>query len=207
MKKVLWGVGVVFVVSLAFLLVQGLQRIQAAEVEAAVLIVQRDSAQAQAERAQLQADLLAEEFAALEAERDSVKAAAEARAAVEAARADELEEAISGLLPPEVIDAAVANQVMAAVAEIRVSYELRLADKDTIIRRGETSLTRSRAQVERVNRVNASLREALAFETARADRWEIAAQPLGLLGNLKSNTGLLSGALALGIGIGAVVGG
>ena len=204
MKKLAIGLVVALLGAAVFLYMGQRERVQAAEVEAARIAVLLEQAQEEAAIRQAEADSLARELVLLEEIRAQEIAEAEARARAEEARADELEEAIGELLPPEIVDAQVREQVMAAVGEIRDTYERRLADQVVILHRTESSLATSMQEALELRQSNTSLHEANALLALQVVAWKTAAQP-SFFGRLRKESGLLSGALTLGVGIGAWV--
>ena len=155
-----------------------------ARAEAAVLVARQDSAKAEAARAQAAADSVAAVLDSLEAVRAQEKAVAARRAAVLRERADSLEGAIGGLMPPELVDREIAEAVMDAVREIRMADDERIADLTNLLAMTELSLERSQEQAERVNAVNANLRLAIGALEEERDLWRGVAQP-NLLARLK----------------------
>ena len=204
MKKLAIGLVVALLGAAVFLYMGQRERAQAAEVEAARIGVLLEQAEAEASAKEAKADSLARELVLLEEIRAREIAEAEARAREEAARADELEEAIGNLLPPEIVDAQVREQVLLAVGELRTTYERRLEDQVVVLRRTESSLATSMEEADSLRDANTSLHEANALLALQVEAWRTAAQP-SFFGRLRKESGLLSGALTLGVGIGAWV--
>jgi hypothetical protein len=173
---------------------------------AAVFIAQRDSAVADAIAAQKTADSLAFVTDSLEAVRAEEKEAAARRAEALAARADELTEQIAFLLPPEVVAVEVQEAVIAAVQEIRNTYEERITDLNNLLLLSDETIEKLQSAAVVRERVNASLHRALAAEVQRGDLLDAALHP-GFLGGLWKEKGPLSAALTLGVVAGAALGG
>lgn len=198
MKKVLIGAALLGIGALIYLYLGQVERVKAAEIEAARLEVERVALVEEAERIQFQADSVKAVLDSLEVVRTQEKAEAAARALELAARADEMEAAISGLLPPEIVDTRVRDQVMLAVAEIRGTYETRLNNQAAILRSTELSLDTALREGRLEREVNENLAVQITLLEEERDAWKVAAQPT-FFGRLKSESGLLSGALTLGV--------
>lgn len=205
-KQILIGILVAGVLGLGWMAWQQHLRIQEAREEAARLEVERDLALAQADSAQAEADSIAREAARLDSLRLAEKERVERRNRALNRQADSLTTAIGELMPPELVDIEIAEAVQDAVMDLNMAHEEEVTNLTNLLSMTEVTLERIRTQSERQAQVNASLRRALAIETERADTWERAASP-DFLGRLKGNSGLLTGAAAVGVFLTLVAGG
>jgi len=179
---------------------------EAAEELADSLTLVREEAIAQVERVQAAADSAAEEALAQEEARLAAQQQIEAHAQELRARGDSLAEAITDLVPIELVGEQVAEQVAVAVGSLRESYEGIISGKDDQIEMAESMIDTLRRQVVLEQSAKESLQVALDAAIQETNAWKSVANP-SFFARVWKEKGPLSAALTLGVGIGAAFGG
>lgn len=121
-------------------------------------------------------------------------------------RVDSLQVSVGDLLPPEIVDASVREQVEAKVQEIRDSYETQITNVTVLLSSTREALDKATERALLQEGISSDLREA--YQRMEMDRnlWRGAAAP-GWWDRLQKNASLVGGAVGAGIIIGALVSG
>lgn len=200
MRSIPWLLAILAIVAVGWLARDARHRLEAMRSEVAALELIRDQALVAAGQAQARADSAAAVADSLDALRTRERAGAEARARRLSREADSLAAAIGDMVP----EGELRTAVVEAVAGLRASYEIRLADMSDLLARSDAVVVALQAERVELRRAVAGLEEALAVTTEQRDLCMDAASP-GLLQRLRDAAGIVLGTVVVTAGVVALV--